>query len=275
MSEIKPYEEIVSLLGSSKSAWEKLIGYIRFHYVMDELWTTGVSTGKLSNYRDELKFRRGGKTLVTLYVREGFFKVCIVFGKDERAKFEEKQSEFSDTICKLYADTDTYHDGKWLGIDVYHMTLIADIICLLNIKRKPNRKAIEMDISAGTGKCGNRCDLCLLYIKNNEDGKTDRLLFHEMDWRIYHHEGEDRTDYTSVTCSGCGGMCQKTIQCVKDKGFNSCGQCDYRHCTAEGEHIYDFDPVRCNLGLTAEEVTRCVIPYCGKERFDRAKEEKL
>lgn len=140
MSEVKSYEEIAPILGESKTAWEKLIGYIRVYYIMDERWTTGKSTGKLSAYRDELKFRHGGKTLVTLYVRESFFKVVIVLGKDERAKYEERQPEFSDSIRKIYDDTHTYHDGKWLGIDVYDLSLIDDIIRLLSIKRKPNRK---------------------------------------------------------------------------------------------------------------------------------------
>ncbi|MDD4495414.1 MAG: DUF3788 domain-containing protein [Eubacteriales bacterium] len=267
-SEIKSYKEVEPILGKASKAWERLVGYIRFNYVMDELWTTGKSTGKLSAYRDELKFRCGGKTLVTMYVREGFFKVVIILGKDERGKYEEQQSTFSDAIRNIYDNTHTYHDGKWLGIDVYDPSLIDDIIRLLKIKRKPNRKAVDMDITADTGRCGNRCDLCLINIKNNENGKNDRFLFHEMDWRCYHHEGEQRTDYTNTTCPGCGGMCSKTIECLTDKGFDNCGMCDYRNCTAEGEHIYGYEPGKCNLGLTADEVTRCIIPYCGKERYD-------
>ncbi|MDD4496259.1 MAG: DUF3788 domain-containing protein, partial [Eubacteriales bacterium] len=139
-SDIKPYEEIARVLGVSKTAWEKIVGYIRVYYGMDELWTGGVTTGKLANYRNELKFRRGGKTLVTLYVREGYFKVVIVLGKDERLTYEEWQSEFSEAIRKFYDDTPTYHDGKWLGIDICDLSLIDDVIGLLFIKRKPNRK---------------------------------------------------------------------------------------------------------------------------------------
>jgi len=266
MSEIKSYEEIVPILGESITAWEKLVGYIRFNYVMDELWTEGATTGKLANYRNELKFRRGGKTLVTLYIREGFFKVVIVLGKDERLKYEERQFEFSEAIRKIYDDTHTYHDGKWLGIDIYDLSLIDDVMGLISIKRKPNRKPDAFSLN-GAGKCGNRCDLCLLYIENNKGDRADRLFFHEMDWRLYHHEGEERADYTNTICPGCGGMCSKTVQCVAEKGYKSCGECDYHQCTADGEHIQNYHPGRCNLGLTAEEVTRCIIPYCGKERF--------
>jgi hypothetical protein len=233
---------------------------------------SGRNRWKLSDYRDELKFRKGGKTLVTLYARDGFFKVVVILGKEERAVYEEKQAGFSDAIRKNYDDTHTYHDGKWLGIDVSDSLLIDDIINLLHIKRKPNRKEKELSLD-GCGRCGNCCGACLLYVKNNENGKQGNLLFQEMDWRCYHSEGEEQADYSGVICPGCASMCgNKTVDCLKKKGFATCGECDYRHCNCPDDvHIADFDPGKCNLGLTAEEITRCVIPYCGKERFDRAK----
>jgi len=46
-----------------------------------------------------MKFRRGGKTLVTLYARDGFFIVSIVLGKVEREVFDYKRSEFSETMA--------------------------------------------------------------------------------------------------------------------------------------------------------------------------------
>ncbi|MDR2505350.1 MAG: DUF3788 domain-containing protein [Oscillospiraceae bacterium] len=136
-STIKSHEEASSLLGDSISAWETLVGYIRANYAMDEHWFEGKPD---SNYRNELKFRRGGKTLVTLCAREGFFNVVIILGKAERAKFEEQQTAFSDSIRKLYADTETYHDGKWLLIGVQDSSVTEDIVHLLHIKRKPSRK---------------------------------------------------------------------------------------------------------------------------------------
>lgn len=163
MSGIKPFVEIAETLGEAITAWETLARYIRTNYVMDELWTDGKTTGKLAAYRDELKFRRGGKTLVTVYIRDGFFKVCIVFGKDERVKFEEAGAGFSEAIRKLYDETHTYHDGKWLGIDVYDTSPVDDIIKLLNIKRKPNRKAskTETQVSGETVYDPGKCDLGL------------------------------------------------------------------------------------------------------------------
>jgi predicted transcriptional regulator len=134
---IKSYHEAAPMLGQSDKAFEKLVGYVRFHYVMDEIWDSGKPGSK---YRNALKFRRAGKTLLTLYMRNGYFAVSIVFGKGERAKFEESQTGFSETVRGIYNRTDTLHDGKWLWIDIYDDTLIDDMIRLINIKKKPNRK---------------------------------------------------------------------------------------------------------------------------------------
>lgn len=255
------YDKISQNLGKSKEAWERLIGYIRFHYVMDEFWDSGKPE---SAYHNELKFKRGGKTLVTLYVRDGYFKVNLVFGKAERIKFEEQKADFSDTICKIYNDTNSLHDGKWLWIDIYDTTLIDDIIKMLPIKRKPNRKEAIIGDSPLMGRCGNRCDLCLLNSKNNETAKGS-AIFSEGDWKVYHNDDEERVDYSKHICSGCHDDCN-IVKCVIEKGIDSCIQCDYHNCKYDENNF--TNPGKCNLGLSADDVTNVVIPYCGRERFD-------
>ena len=140
---IKPYKQIEVMLEGASFAWEKLAGHIRFYYVMDELWEEGNPKHKHYN---NLRFRRGGKTLITLCIREGYFIACIVLGKEEREKFEEQREIFSEALCKIYDESETYHDGKWLTFDVCDESLIDDIIHLLPIKRKPNRKVLPENL---------------------------------------------------------------------------------------------------------------------------------
>ncbi|MDR0767901.1 MAG: DUF3788 domain-containing protein, partial [Methanosarcinales archaeon] len=85
---IKPYKQVKAMLGSASPAWEKLVGHIRFFYVMDELWKEGNPTHKQYN---ELYIRRGGKSLTILGIREGYFIACVVLGKNEREKFDEQR----------------------------------------------------------------------------------------------------------------------------------------------------------------------------------------
>jgi len=162
----KPYEEVKALLGDATPAWEKLTGKIRSQYVMDEQWDAGNPNHKHYN---NLRIRRGGKTLISFALREGYFIVCIVLGKDEREKFDLVRDTFGEALCKEYDAAETYHDGKWLGFnmsDGCDDLLIDDIIRLLHIKRKPNRKVLPESWE----QCGR------LYLGLSHEEITERIV---------------------------------------------------------------------------------------------------
>jgi len=99
--------------------------------------------------------------------------VCVVLGKDEREKFDEQRELFSEAVRKVYDEAQLYHDGKWLGFNMYDDLLVDDITRLLHIKRKPNRKVFPENLD----KCG--ClDLGLsheditTWVHNNEERLT-------------------------------------------------------------------------------------------------------
>jgi len=143
----KPYDQVKTMLKDASPAWESLVGHIRFYYIMDETWAEGKPTHKHYN---NLFFRRGGKPLIALAIRDGYFIAGITLGKNEREKFDEQREIFSAEVCKQYDEAHTYHDGKWLAFEVYNETHIDDIIRLLPIKRKPNRKVLPTSLD----KCG-------------------------------------------------------------------------------------------------------------------------
>lgn len=236
-------------LGNSFDTFMNLIRFIRVNYVMDELW----------DGKEILKFQRSKKTLVTLCIKENCFNVLIIFGKAERAVFDEVREQFSDFICNYYDSSNTYHDGKWMFIDIEDGTYLNDIIELIKIKKKPNRKINTS--KAVFGQCGQRCDQCLQYVKNNETARGD-LEFCERAWRCYYSEGEGWSDYTNITCPGCCNLssdyCTEKV-CSREKGYNSCFECnEYSSCK---KNSHEFDPAACNLGLSADDITRAVMPY--------------
>ena len=145
MTKTKAYSEVAAKLGSASSAFEKLSAHIRFYYELDEDWQEGNPTHK---HHSTLRFRRGGKTLITLGLREGYFLAAIVMGKDERAKFEEQRKDFGEAICREYDLAEVLHDGKWLGFEIHNEELIEDIIKLLPIKLKPNRKVLPKNLES-------------------------------------------------------------------------------------------------------------------------------
>ena len=64
----------------------------------------------------------------------------IVFGKEERTKVEEIRNELSSDILETYDNAQTFHDGKWVMLNITDYSMIENLKKLLFIKKKPNRK---------------------------------------------------------------------------------------------------------------------------------------
>ena len=129
-------DDMTALIGQSLyDVWQKLCATIDEKYDMDRIWNSG---GKAWTY--EYKYRRGGKTLCALYARENCVGFMVILGKDEQTKFEAGRSEYSESVQKVYDDSKTYHDGKWLMFEPVDTSLFSDFMRLLAIKRSPNRK---------------------------------------------------------------------------------------------------------------------------------------
>ena len=91
-------------------------------------------------WKYEYKYRRGGKTLCALYARENCIGFMVVFGQEERAKFEASRDGYSKETQKVYDEAQTYRDGKWIMFEPKDTSLFDDFIKILSIKRKPNKK---------------------------------------------------------------------------------------------------------------------------------------
>lgn len=130
-------EDMTALIGESLyDVWERLCALIDEKYDMDRLWDKG---GKAWTY--EYKYRRGGKTLCALYARENCVGFMVILGKDERAEFEADRENYTGEVQKIYDAAQTYHDGKWIMFEPVDASMFEDFMKLLQIKRKPNRRA--------------------------------------------------------------------------------------------------------------------------------------
>ena len=129
-------EELEELVGIDKvNIFNKIVDNITSLYDMEQIWNNG---GKKWIY--EYKFRKSGKTLCAFYFKENMLGFMIIFGKDERTKVEEIRNELSSNILETYDNAQTFHDGKWVMFNITDNLIIEDLIKLLFIKRKPNRK---------------------------------------------------------------------------------------------------------------------------------------
>ena len=130
-------KEQVNILLSKEalSMWNKLTNAIDSLYDVDRIWNKGFGAWKI-----EYKYRRGGKTLCTFYAKENVANLLITYGKAEREKFEKIKESVSKQLQDIYERTETLHDGKWLWIPLDNEMSVEDIIEMLKIKRRPNRK---------------------------------------------------------------------------------------------------------------------------------------
>ena len=129
-------EQITTLVGQPLyEIWDNLCSLIDEKYDMDHLWDKG---GKAWTY--EYKYRRGGKTLCALYARENCVGFMVILGKDERLKFEQDRKNYAKEVQRIYDETRSYHDGKWIMFEPVDTSLFDDFMRLLSLKKKPNRK---------------------------------------------------------------------------------------------------------------------------------------
>lgn len=136
LEKVPTNEEMIALLGQPLYiVWKELSDLIESRYDMEKLWNSG---GKAWKY--EFKYRRGGKSLCALYAKENVFGFMIIFGKEERVKFEASRNDYTLEVQRIYDTSTTYHDGKWMMFELTDSALFPDMEKLLLIKRKPNKK---------------------------------------------------------------------------------------------------------------------------------------
>ena len=129
-------EQVMRLLPEkAMEIWDEMTAAIDALYDVDRLWDKGFGC-----WQGEYKYRRGGKTLCTFYAREGEAVLLITYGKAEREKFDLIRDSLSVNLQKIYDETKTLHDGKWLWIPLDDALKTEDVMAMLKIKRRPNRK---------------------------------------------------------------------------------------------------------------------------------------
>ena len=137
LDKVPTSKDLIALIGEPLfETWTALREMIEQKYDMEHIWNTG---GKAWKY--EYKYRRGGKTLCALYAKDNCIGCMVIFGKNERIKFETDKQNYSLEVQKIYDETKTYHDGKWMMFELTDTSLFADMEKLLLIKRRPNKSS--------------------------------------------------------------------------------------------------------------------------------------
>ena len=130
--ECKPTEkQMLELVGKKASLWSDLREYLASGYDhVPELDFGG------DKYGWSVRYRKSGKTLVTLFPESGGFTALVVLGKKEIVKAEAVLDKLSMKVRKLFRETNQLHDGRWLWLRPTSKADLESIKMLLNAKRR-------------------------------------------------------------------------------------------------------------------------------------------
>lgn len=87
-----------------------------------------------------VKFKKGGKSLCTVYPMEGYFISLVVIGSKEQVETEEIIPTCTKYIQDLYLKTQFSCGGRWLMIEVKDQVVLKDVYRLIQTRVKPKNK---------------------------------------------------------------------------------------------------------------------------------------
>lgn len=218
--------------------------FMRGKYCLDE-----IGDGK-----NELKFKQGQKTILTVYIHDDKFTFLVIFGKKERELFDATRNDFLPFILNYYDNSKTFHDGKWMFIDVSTLEQLEEIKKLIQIKKKPNRKPFSKE-NALYSKCGQRCDLCVHYEGTSQEQKQLMISNLNKMW--------ENTDW-SMSCQGChsencGCKDCNAKQCLSNKNLSNCKDCPEYPCIKATSA--DYRSMIHTEVHYKDEITWGILPY--------------
>lgn len=83
-----------------------------------------------------VKFKKSGRSLCTLYPRESFFTVMVVIGRREKEAVEAILPDCAPQLREIYAQTREGNGQRWLMIDLEDRDqMYRDVLRLIDIRR--------------------------------------------------------------------------------------------------------------------------------------------
>lgn len=136
-----------NLLYSEKEppSWEQITEYIN-----DPLWTVFNQRIQSAYHCDprleysrcsmqagwNIKYKKSGRSLCTLYPMQGYFIALVVIGSRELTEAELLMPLCSDYVQTVFRNTKTGNGQKWLMLEVREESIMRDVFTLINL-RKP------------------------------------------------------------------------------------------------------------------------------------------
>jgi len=113
--------------------WLEMIGFIEGNFKTKQQIDYSTCSGKPGW---NLKYKKSGKALCTIYPEKDSFTVLLVLGRKERAVFEETREDYCPYINDLYDQCTLFNGTKWLMIEVTSNSILEDVEELIKMKTR-------------------------------------------------------------------------------------------------------------------------------------------
>lgn len=117
--------------------WEELRAY------MESAYQTGPVV-QYSGCRPEgwnMKYRKGGRGLCTMYPLDGYFIALVVIGEREKQAFLQALPTLTEYTRALYERTKDKNGLCWLMFEVHDAAVLADVCQCIALRRAPQKPA--------------------------------------------------------------------------------------------------------------------------------------
>ncbi len=111
--------------------WDELCGYIEKEYDVKPL----AEFSRCAVPGWNVKYRKSGRALCTLYPGEGEFTVLVVIGEREKPEMELLLPSCTEYVRQVYRETKEGMGQRWLMIDVKEDAVLADVKRCISIRR--------------------------------------------------------------------------------------------------------------------------------------------
>lgn len=82
-----------------------------------------------------MKYKKSGKSLCTLYPMRGYYIALVVIGRKEMTEAELLMPLCSDYVQTVFHNTKAGNGQKWLMIDVREREVLEDVLNLIQLRK--------------------------------------------------------------------------------------------------------------------------------------------
>lgn len=94
-----------------------------------------------------IKFKKSGKNLCTLYPRESYFTVLVVIGAREKEAAELILPDCTDRLQEIYRQTKEENGQRWLMVDIEDDDEVyRDVLRFIELRREAGKLHARIDM---------------------------------------------------------------------------------------------------------------------------------